>query len=224
MGLVARDDGRALPLQLEGEAAPRGTTRVLDLTQPTQTFRFVHVKSPVVPSLLRGFSAPVTVDAALGDDELAFLAANDSDPFNRWEAGQKMAIARLTALTDAAEAGRPLVLDDAFVEVMRSTLQEERLSPAFREQALTLPAEGFIGEQRAVIEPEAIRHARRFMQAELGRRLAAEWEAVHDSMVVPAPYSPGAAACAISPSPISSTARSTGPSNARAGNSRQRRT
>jgi aminopeptidase N len=155
-----------------------------------QTFRFTGVKSPAVPSLLRGFSAPVSVDAQLDDSDLAFLAAHDSDPFNRWEAGQKMAIARLMALTDAAEAGRPLALDDAFVDVVRSTLADPGLSPSFKEQALTLPAEGFIGEQRAVIEPGAIRAARRFVHEELGRRLATEWKAAYDALAVPGLYSP----------------------------------
>ncbi len=64
VGLIGRD-GADLPLQLEGEPVSQGTTRVLELTQATQTFRFIHVKPPVVPSLLRGFSAPVTVDAQL---------------------------------------------------------------------------------------------------------------------------------------------------------------
>jgi len=189
VGLVG-GDGVDIPLQLEGEPSARGTTRVLDLTQPTQTFRFTHVKSPVVPSLLRGFSAPVTVDARLDDRDLAFLAAHDSDPFNRWEAGQKMAIARLMALTDAVEAGRPFALDESFVDVVRRTLADPGLSPSFKEQALTLPAEGFIGEQRAVIEPGAIRAARRFVQGELGRRLATEWKAVYEALAVPGPYSP----------------------------------
>jgi aminopeptidase N len=189
VGLVG-SDGADVPLQLEGESAPRSTTRVLELTQPAQTFRFVGVRSPVVPSLLRGFSAPVTAEARLDDADLAFLAAHDSDPFNRWEAGQRMAIARLMALTDAAEAGAPLVLDDAFIGIVRRTLADPRLSASFKEQALTLPAEGFIGEQRPVIEPEAIRVARRFMAVELGRRLADEWTAAYHALRVDGPYSP----------------------------------
>jgi aminopeptidase N len=182
--------GEDLPLQLEGEHEPRGTTRVLDLTQSMQTYRFVDVASEPVPSLLRGFSAPVAMEVDYGDEELAFLAAHDSDPFNRWEAGQRMAIGRLMTLADAAEAGRPLALDDDYVEVARRTLIDTALSPAFKEQALTLPAESFIGEQRRLIEPEAIRTARRFMLAELGRRLASEWRAAYDGMTVDGPYSP----------------------------------
>ena len=189
VGLLGRD-GRDLPLQLEGEPVAQGTTRVLNLNQPSQTFRFVNVKPPVVPSLLRGFSAPVTVEARYNDDELAFLAEHDSDLFNRWEAGQRMAINRLMALTDAAEAGKSLELDDAFIRTLETTLADPKVSPAFKDLALTLPSESFIGEQRAVIEPEAVRAARRFMLGEIGRRLAPKWAAVYDATFVDGPYSP----------------------------------
>jgi aminopeptidase N len=184
--------GRDLPLRLEGEAFAAQTTRVLELTQPTQSFRFVDVRERPVPSLLRNFSAPVIVEHPHDERELAFLACHDPDPFNRWEAGQCLAMTRLMQLSDDAEAGRPLVLDDEFVKVMATLLADDTLAPAFREQVLTLPAEGFIGEQRAVVDPEAIRAARRYVQGELGRRLAAAWKAVYDSHDTPGDYSPAA--------------------------------
>jgi aminopeptidase N len=184
--------GRDLPLRLEGEAFAAQTTRVLELTQPTQSFRFVDVRERPVPSLLRSFSAPVIVEHPHDERELAFLACHDPDPFNRWEAGQCLAMTRLMRLSDDAEAGRPLVLDDEFVKVMATLLADDTLAPAFREQVLTLPAEGFIGEQRAVVDPEAIRAARRHVQGELGRRLAAAWKAVYDRHDTPGEYSPAA--------------------------------
>ena len=150
-------------------------TKVLELTQAKQTFRFINVGERPVPSLLRNFSAPVIVEHRYSDAELAFLSAHDSDGFNRWEAGQRLAIARLMSLTDAVEAGRPLTLDDSFITVLRATLLDVALSPAFKAQALLLPAESFIGEQRAVVDPEAIREARRYAMRELGQRLASDW-------------------------------------------------
>ena len=81
------------------------TTKVLELTQAKQTFRFINVGERPVPSLLRNFSAPVIVEHRYSDDELVFLSAHDSDAFNRWEAGQRLAIATLMSLTDAVEAG-----------------------------------------------------------------------------------------------------------------------
>ncbi len=77
---------------------------MLELTQAKQTFRFINVDERPVPSLLRNFSAPVIVEHRYSDAELVFLSAHDSDAFNRWEAGQRLAIAMLMSLTDALEA------------------------------------------------------------------------------------------------------------------------
>ncbi len=189
LALIA-GDGRDLPLQLEGDPASTSTSRVLDLTQAKQTFRFINIPERPVASLLRNFSAPVIVEHRYSDAELAFLSAHDSDVFNRWEAGQRLAIARLMALTDAVEAGQPAVLDDALVTTLRATLLDSALSPAFKAQALLLPAESFIGEQRPIVDPEAIRQARRYVMRELGRRLADDWRATHSSMCVGGEYSP----------------------------------
>ena len=79
VGLVGPDGGD-IPLRLEDEAVPCGTTRVLQLKEARQLFRFVDVPSLPVPSLLRGFSAPVILEYDYSDAELAFLAANDTDP------------------------------------------------------------------------------------------------------------------------------------------------
>jgi len=191
VGLLGAD-GRDLPLTLEGEAPPGAGTRVLELTQASHTFRFVDVAERPVPSLLRGFSAPVIVDHDYGDADLAFLTAHDTDAFNRWEAAQRLALARLQRLTDAAEAGRPLALDDLIVQTWRALLTDTALSPAFRALVLALPAEGAIGAQRAMIDPQAIRAARRFMLRELGRRLANDWRTAYDANATPGPYVPDA--------------------------------
>lgn len=185
-------EGRELPLTLEGEAPFKASTRVLELTRPTQTFRFVDVAARPVPSLLRHFSAPVILDQALGDDDLQLLAQHDSDAFNRWEATQRLAGARLQRLTDAAEAGQPLTLDESIVQTWRALLNDATLSPALRALALTLPAEGAIAAPRSVIDPPAIRTARRHMLRELGRRLADDWLAAYEAHATPGPYSPDA--------------------------------
>jgi aminopeptidase N len=189
LGLVA-GNGVDLPLQLEGETAAKGTTRTLELMRDQQTLRFINVDERPVPSLLREFSAPVIVDYDYTDAELAFLCKHDADPFNRWEAGQRLATARISQITDAVEAGQPLALDDAFVDVFRTTLLDPALAPAFKEQALLLPTESYVGEQRAVIDPEAIRTARRFLMGELGRRLAAEWWSAYAANRTEGEYSP----------------------------------
>jgi aminopeptidase N len=179
VGLLA-NDGSELPLRLEGEpAASAGgaypgsaRTRVLELTETTQTFRFVDIKTAPVPSLARDFSAPVVVDYRYSDAELAFLAAFDSDGFNRWEAGQRLAVGRLLAATDAFEMQRVPQLDDTLLDVYRRLLADQTLAPAFKERALQLPAESFLAESRAIVDPEAIRSARLWIRREIGRRLA----------------------------------------------------
>jgi aminopeptidase N len=192
IGLLA-PDGTDLPLRLDGEAQAGSTTRVLELTAATQTFRFVDVAVAPMPSLARDFSAPVIVECRYDDRELAFLAAHDSDGFNRWEAGQRLAVARLIAVTDAFETEQTPQLDDILFEVFDRTLQDAALASAFKEQALQLPAESFLAEQRAMVDPEAIRSAREYVRREIGRRLRTSLHHAYETHLTPGPYSPDAA-------------------------------
>ncbi|CAG2142785.1 Aminopeptidase N [Cupriavidus yeoncheonensis] len=192
IGLLGAD-GHDLPLQLEGEAAAAGTTRVLDFTQAEQTFRFINLPQGAaapLPSLLRNFSAPVIVDAEYSDAQLTFLLAHDSDAFNRWEAGQRLATRALLQLVADVQAGRDLKLDPALISAMRTVLNDDRLSPAFREQALVLPAEAYLAERMGVADPAAIHQARQFMRAGLAHALQADWLAAYESNATPGAYSP----------------------------------
>ncbi|MBI5255513.1 MAG: aminopeptidase N [Burkholderiales bacterium] len=172
MGLIGRD-GSALPLQLEGEAAPAGTERVLVLTEQEQSFRFVNVPADAVPSLLRGFSAPVILDDGLDDGALLTLLNHDHDPFNRWEAGQRLALRRM--LDAVADPAHEAVLDDAFLEAMRGVLRHPALDPAFKELVLTLPSEAYVAEQCATMNPQRIHVVRELMRRQLAARLHADW-------------------------------------------------
>ena len=192
LGLLS-SEGTDLALRFEGEAQAGGTTRVLELAQTTQTFRFVDVPVAPILSLARDFSAPVIVECRYDDPELAFLAARDTDGFNRWEAGQRLAVARLIAVTDAFETERPAQLDDVLFEVFEHTLLDRSLAPAFKEQALQLPAESFLAEQRAMVDPEAIRAARQYVRREIGRRLRTSLLEAYETHQTPGPYSPDAA-------------------------------
>ncbi|MCA3233942.1 MAG: aminopeptidase N [Cupriavidus sp.] len=187
--------GNDLPLQLDGEAQAAGTTRVLDFTQAEQTFRFVGLpkgaKAPL-PSLLRNFSAPVIVDYEYTDAELTFLLAHDSDAFNRWEAGQRLATRALLQLVGDVQAQRELKLDPALVAAFRTVLTDGSLNPAFREQALMLPAEAYLAERMGVADPAAIHRARLFMREGLARALKAEWLAAYEANATPGDYSPDA--------------------------------
>ncbi len=167
-------------------------TQVLELREAKQSFVFNGITEAPVPSLLRDFSAPVTLKYDYSDADLAFLMAHDSDPFNRWEAGQRLAMRRLLALTGAVQKGEPLHLDEALADSFRAILNDDKLDPAFREVALTLPSETMVAEQMDAIDPQAIYAARRFVRKSLAQSLRADFERVYAAYQVPGAYSPDA--------------------------------
>jgi aminopeptidase N len=193
--------GHDMPLTLElaahqGHAAAAGepTTCVLELTRAHQTFRFTQVSEPPTPSLLRNFSAPVVLDYRYSDHELVHLLAHDSDPFNRWEAGQRLAMQRLLKLTAAVQSGATLELDALFIDALRATLNNQALDPAFRELVLTLPSESIIAEQLDVVDPQAIHTARQFVRSTLAQELKVDFLTTYEQNLSIGTYSPDAVA------------------------------
>ena len=189
--------GHDMPLHLEGREGEAPTTMVLELTQESQTFEFVNVTEKPVPSILRNFSAPVVLEYDYTDAELAFLMAHDSDPFNRWEAGQRLAMRRMLKLTDAVQnddaLSNPELQDTALNDAWRATLNDQGLEPAFRELALTLPSESLVAEQVDVVDPHAIHAVRQFMRRSLAETMRTDWEVAYQSNRTPGTYSPDAA-------------------------------
>jgi aminopeptidase N len=188
IGLVARD-GRALPVQLEDESgdAPPRTERLLVLEEARSFFTFVNVDVEPVPSLLRGFSAPVILVDGLVDADLLVLLQHDTDPFTRWEAGQRLALSRLLA---AARAEQPVELDAPFIAAMRDVLRHPTLDAAFKDQVLALPAESYVAEQLTPVDPPRIHAVRQQMLAQIASALRADWEWAFDAHQVSGPYSP----------------------------------
>ena len=153
LGLLSAS-GAALPLQMADESAPGAASRTVVLTEPTQTLTFVHVDAEPVPSLLRNFSAPVVLDIDYTDAQLLTLLAHDADAFNRWEAGQRLAL--LIAINTIADSAYQAsangtfdhkFLDADFIEAMRTVLRNPALDAAFKELVLTLPSETYIAER-----------------------------------------------------------------------------
>ncbi|MBW7860918.1 MAG: aminopeptidase N [Rhodocyclaceae bacterium] len=183
VGLMGQD-GVDLPLRLEGEVHAQACTRVLELCEAEQSFRFTGLPAEPVPSLLRGFSAPVLLDLDEDDARLAFRMAHDSDPFNRWDAGQRYAERIILACAQDASAEVP----EAFVAAFRKVLADECLDPAFRAQAAALPGEAYLLERMKPADPGRLRAALlRVMQA-LGTRLADDWLQILGRTVVDGPY------------------------------------
>jgi len=186
LGLIDATTGAALPLQLSGEGldgANAPTSRVVVLTEASQTLTFTNLDAEPVPSLLRGFSAPVVLDIDYSDAQLLTLLAHDADAFNRWEAGQRLALRiAINAIADSAlptsASGRfdHQILPAEFVNAMRSVLRSPQLDAAFKELVLTLPSETYIAEQQDVVDPQRIHAVREAMREQLAVSLQADWE------------------------------------------------
>ena len=193
VGLVGRD-GAALPMRLEDEpASATAGERVLVLDEQRAFFTFVDVDQAPVLSLLRGFSAPVVLVDGASDADLLVLLRHDSDPFNRWEAGQRLALNRLVAAA-TADAGIDVpVLDADFIGAMGEVLRDPQLDPSFKQMLLTLPSETYIAEQLTTVDPQRIHAARESMRGQLATALAADWAHAFETHQVPGGYSPDAA-------------------------------
>ncbi len=167
-------------------------TTVLELTETEQTFHFPAAARPI-PSILRGFSAPVILDRASSPEERAFLSANDADPFNKWEAGRALAKDLLTRMvTDGAAPGPD------WLAAMARVAFDDGLDPAFRALALRLPSEddmaATLHDAGIVPDPDRIWRERRRMARALAQHLAPRLPALVAGMAEPGPFSPDARA------------------------------
>jgi aminopeptidase N len=172
------------PFHIPLAIAVGGAERMVSLRERTQTLVFENLRERPVPSLLRRFSAPVILNYAYTEAELVQLMARDTDPFNRWEAGQ-----RLAADIILKQAGEPSA---AFVDAARRLLSDP--DPAFAAEALTLPSETFLAESMEVVDPDALHAARNALRRHLALALKSELLAAYRANEVPGPYSPDAAA------------------------------
>ncbi|WP_321392665.1 aminopeptidase N [Emcibacter sp.] len=180
VGLVG-PDGSDMPLQLDGENAPQDVdgTRVLDLKEASQTFRFVNVSEKPVPSVLRGFSAPVKLNTGLDEDQFLFLLAHDSDSFNRWEAAQTLSANIILGLVDDFAAHRPVELNPKFINAIGKVLDDEALDNAFKAEILSLPSEAVLGQMRTPVDVDGIHAAREFVRGQLAHALENDFRAIY---------------------------------------------
>ena len=174
LGLVGAD-GRDLPLRPDPAQPAVVGEHVHVLSQASETLVFHDVTETPVPSLLRGFSAPVELHVEASAEQLLHLLAHDSDAFNRWEAGQQLALRQaLAALHSTAE--QTPALDDAYLAALRAVLRDPALDAAFKTLVLTLPSEDYIAEQLDVVDPQRIHAVCEAMERQLAHALAADWQ------------------------------------------------
>ncbi len=175
LGLVGAASGAAQVLTVDGQAL--GEQHLLVLTEAEQSITFQNVAEEPVPSILRGFSAPVVLDFDYTDAQLLTLLAHDPDAFNRWEAGQRLALrSAIQLIANSTESTWATPLNDAYIAAMRAVLRHPTLDAAFKELVLTLPSETYIAEQLDVVDPQRIHAVREAMRIQLATALHADWE------------------------------------------------
>ncbi|CAA9438696.1 MAG: Membrane alanine aminopeptidase N [uncultured Ramlibacter sp.] len=143
------------------------------LTHANETLTISGLPAEPVPSILRGFSAPVILEFDYTDAQLLALLEHDTDPFNRWEAGQRLAVNRALAVLRADRGS--IQLDEPFIGAMRGILRHPKLDAAFKELVLTLPAEAYIAEQLEVVDPQRVHAVRESMREQLATALVEDW-------------------------------------------------
>ncbi|MEB0090326.1 aminopeptidase N [Pseudomonas sp. CCI4.2] len=163
--------GNELPLRLSDEAAAGSTTRVISVTEAEQTFTFVDIAEQPLPSLLRGFSAPVKMSFPYNRDQLMFLMQHDSDGFNRWDAGQQLSVQVLQEMIGQYQKGQDLVLDQRLVTALSSLLANDELDQAMVAEMLSLPGEAYLTEISEIADVDAIHAAREFARKQLATSL-----------------------------------------------------
>lgn len=149
-------------------------TGTLAFTQAEQIFEFKNIASRPVPSLFRNFSAPVKLKGQTRE-RLAFLAAKDTDLFNRWDAFQQYASVVLLDAVKAHQAGDAFKLDTGLRDAIAATLHEAARDPAFAAEAILLPGESLLADQMDMVDAQAIRFVREAAKTALGRALRPEF-------------------------------------------------
>jgi aminopeptidase N len=175
---------------LDGRPFKRG---VLEVTGSSQTFTFTGLTERPIPSLNRGFSAPIKLSLPIEADELRFLAAHDSDPFNRWQALQSIAMTLLKANVAALRTGSPARDDDGLMMALGAILEDAKLEHAFVALTLYPPSEADIAREIGRdVDPDAIFAARRKLRAAIGKRHSAALAAIYARLNTAEPYRPDA--------------------------------
>jgi aminopeptidase N len=168
------------------------TTQVLELHDAEQVFEFSGINEKPVPSLLRGFSAPVKLNYPYSRNNLTFLMSNDSDGFSRWEAAQKLGVDILQSLVADLAQGKELQLDSQLGDAFKVVLGNQDLDKAMVAKVLSLPSEAYLSELADVIDVDAIHQARQFVRQHLAKQLETEFVSTYKSCTSTDAYSPSA--------------------------------
>lgn len=189
IGLIGKD-GKDMPLQLQGEKEPQGTSRVIVLDKDSDVFTFVNVAEQPVLSGNRDFTAPIHFVMDYTDAERLHQARCDSDLFNRWDAFQQYGVEQILNMVKDIQNGKEPTLPEAYFDVWESYLTDKTLDKGFVARAITLPQENYLADQMDVVDVDAIHKARYFVKQAIAKRFEKELRAVYDKNNSDAEYTP----------------------------------
>ncbi|WP_095012440.1 aminopeptidase N [Tsuneonella mangrovi] len=162
------------------DTGKHGGEQLVILSDAEKTIAFDGFAKPPVLSINRGFSAPVSIEREVSTDDLVFLAANDDDPFARYEAMQDLVVGHLVALCSgslddtARDAGR-----NAIAGALKAVIADETLDDSMRGELMMLPSQTYLAEQFLVADPGRIHAEREALKAALGQALEGDLVALH---------------------------------------------
>lgn len=179
--------GNDMPLSLKEGSLLRGDT--FELNEAEHSFVFTGITEKPVPSLLREFCAPVILNYAYSNEELAFLLANDNDEFNRYEAGQRLATVELESLIDAIKSGEEFRINEKVLEAFGKLIKDDSVDISFKAEALILPSVTNLVERMDVCDYEGAFTAREALRNALAIRYEEELKAIYKATDIKAEYS-----------------------------------
>ncbi|RDH84790.1 MAG: aminopeptidase N [endosymbiont of Galathealinum brachiosum] len=159
----------------------KSAAQIVDITEAEQVIEFEDVEDNTAVSILRNYSAPVKLNYALNNEQLAFLVANDSDEFNRWNCAQQLGLNIMMALIEDYHQKKTLNLDAFYISTLKQVLIDESLDKALAARILSLPSEDYMGQNLPVIDVDAIYQVREFCKKTLAFELMDDFVAVYKS-------------------------------------------
>jgi len=174
--------GEEIPLRLRDSDGSTNQTALLILDQPEQTFVFADVPAHPIPSLLRGFSAPVKLHYQHRPANLAILIQHDPDSFVRWEAAQLLAQQAIMSARQQHSSGQEMHLDPHLSEAFKGLLEDKVSDPALLAEAMILPDEDYLGQQMSVVDVDGLHQARNFVRKSLAASLGSLFRDRYDRL------------------------------------------
>lgn len=157
----------------------KSAAQIANITKFEQVIEFENIEENTEVSVLRNYSAPVKLNYALNNQQLAFLVANDSDEFNRWNCAQQLGLNIMLALVDDYKQGKKLELDSFFIRTLKKVLMDDSLDKALAARIVSLPSEDYMGQNMSTIDVDAIYHVREFCKQTLVYELMDEFVEVY---------------------------------------------